>query len=111
MTVFITQEAVTWRNGVPIPKFDMRPAMKYGSIKVLLPSEMINMVDHTEAIKILQREMVHFSDEDFLVCMGDPALIALSAGVAFKANRGRVNLLKWDRQGNEYFITTLDIGE
>lgn len=111
MTVYVTQEAVTWQNGVPIPKHDMRPAMQWGHVKVLLPPGVSNSADHTEVIKVLQREMARFDDDDYLICMGDPALIALAAGVAFKINRGRVSLLKWDRKADQYFSVNLDIGE
>lgn len=111
MTVYITQEAVTWQNGVPVPKHDHRPAMKFGEIQVLLPPGVSNSVDHTELTKVLQRELVRFDDDDFLLCSGDPALIALAAGVAFKSNRGRISLLKWDRNQGQYFSVTLDIGE
>ncbi len=111
MPVYVTQQAVNWRNGIAIPKLDMRPAMAFGEIRVMIPPEMTNLVDHDQVITIMQREMARFDDDDYLVCSGDPALIALSSAIAFKANRGRVTLLKWDRHAEEYFPTTLNIGE
>jgi len=41
--------------------------------------------------------------------MGDPAAIGLACAIAANINQGRFNLLKWDRQEQDYYPVVVDI--
>ena len=51
----------------------------------------------------IKRKLRGYSDDDWLLCMGDPAIIGVAFAVAADANRGRVNLLKWDKMEKIYY--------
>ena len=111
MTVYITQEAVTWQNGVPVPKFDLRPALDWGETEVLLPSGANNVVDHSGIVRVLKEKLANFGGDDYLIASGDPSMIALASAIAFQVNHGQLNLLKWERRTQSYVCVNLNIGE
>ena len=43
-----------------------------------------------------------YCDDDCLLGMGDPAAIAAAAAIASDANRGRFNILRWDKEKGIY---------
>ena len=50
-----------------------------------------------------------FNDEDFLLLVGDPAIIAVAAVVASGINNGKFKLLKWDRIASKYYPLSIDL--
>ena len=44
-----------------------------------------------------------YSDDDYILCIGDPAAIGIAIHYALMANRQRVNILKWDRREYRYY--------
>lgn len=51
--------------------------------------------------KQIRSKMIDFTDEDYLVCIGDPTLIAACAIAASRVSPV-VRLLKWDKQTSSY---------
>ena len=50
-----------------------------------------------------------FNDNDYLLLMGDPAIIALAGAVASDVNGGRFKILKWDRDEKKYYDIEIDL--
>ena len=48
-----------------------------------------------------------FNDDDYLLLLGDPALIGAAMTVASNYNNGNVKVLKWDRIEKMYYPVTL----
>jgi hypothetical protein len=92
MAVYVVQE-VNGRN--------ILPAQKFGKIDVLLPQGQIAFLPGPSIYKLNQK-LKDFSDEDYLLLIGDPVAIALCAMVASSYNNGKVKFLKWDRQEGQY---------
>jgi len=44
-----------------------------------------------------------------LLLIGDPLAIGLAVAVASNANRGKVKLLKWDRQERQYYPLSVNL--
>lgn len=103
--VFVTQEPLT-REGVPI--MDLSPALKFGDLQVLLPSGPV-ILSTPPMVKALQSRLDSFSDSDYLLGIGDPAIIAAAVMVASSKNNGRVNLLRWDRIDRCYRVVKIDL--
>ena len=57
----------------------------------------------------LRKKLERFNDEDFLLLIGDPAIIAIAGVVASEANNGKFKLLKWDRYDGKYYPLSIDL--
>ena len=87
---------------------NLLPAVEFGEIDILLPEGQV--VFSTErTIKRLQINLRKYTFEDYLLMVGDPAAIAMAGAIATEQNRGRMQLLKWDRQEHRYFVIKVDI--
>lgn len=102
MTVFIVQE-VQGRN--------VLPALAYGSLEVLLPPGMQVTLSSQPVVRRLKASLKNFSDNDYLLLMGDPVAIGIACSVAGSLNRGRYKVLKWDREQKIYLPLQVDIME
>ena len=100
MTVYVVQE-VDGRN--------VLTASKYGALEVVLPSKTNLMLTTAPAVRTVKRVLSNFSDEDYLLLMGDPASIGLCCAVAAAINSGRFKVLKWDRQSRDYYAVSLEL--
>jgi hypothetical protein len=57
----------------------------------------------------IKRKLDKFTDEDYLVLIGDPAVIGIVCSVAAAKNNGRFKVLKWDRREKLYVPLQIDI--
>jgi hypothetical protein len=58
---------------------------------------------------MLKSKLKDFSDDDYLLAMGDPAAIAIASIIAGDVNNGVVNILKWDRENRAYYNVCCDV--
>ncbi len=89
-----------------IPTMNMQPAAKYGELVVLLPPN-ANRLHTAPLLAALKDGMENFTTEDYLICVGDPSLIAAAACVAARKTGGLLRLLKWDRMTSDYIAVEL----
>ena len=99
MTVYILQEM--GRN--------VRSAEKFGDLKVVLPDNRQIVLSSGPLTFKLQQELKNFNDEDYLLLMGDPAIIAVAGAVVSDVNGGRFKVLKWDRDEKRYYDIEIDL--
>ena len=100
--VFIVQE---------MPNHDLAPAMRYGEMKVLLPSNTQIAFSTVPTVRTLRRKLRDYKDGDFLLLTGDPVAIGLACSIAAFYNSGRYTALKWDRRERMYIPVRIDITE
>ena len=98
-TVYIIQEM--GRN--------VRSAEKFGDLKVMLPDNKQIVLSAGPLTFKLKQELKNFSDDDYLLLMGDPTLIGVACAVASEINRGKFKVLKWDRDEKTYYSIEMDI--
>ena len=108
--VYIVCEPTIRREGEFVPAFDLTPAAEWGEPVVLLQQQQ-SFISSVQTIKNLRHKLKDFSDDDFLVPIGDPALMCVAAMIAGSLNSGRVRMLKWDRKIGKYFPILIDISE
>lgn len=101
-TVHITQDT-EGRNFLP--------AKAYGELNLIMPSKAQVILTATPAIRRMRRELRDFSDDDFLLLSGDPAIMGIALAVAADINQGRVKILKWDRLEKTYYDVSINIHE
>lgn len=109
-TVYITQNPMRRdpATGALVHTFDLTSARQYGEIQVLMPSGP-PLISSGPAIETLHDKLRTFNDNDHLLCLGDPVLIAAASAVASEVNDGVVPLLVWDRHIRAYNSVTVDI--
>ena len=97
-TVYVVQEN---------PKVDVVSANRFGELKALAnKSEQVHLKPEN-IINNLKRQLRCFNDEDYLLLLGDPALIGAAMIVASNFNNGNVKVLKWDRIEKMYYPVKL----
>lgn len=90
------------------PMIDLSPARAYGPITILFGENTVGL-NTVPMVRMLKRKLSDFSDDDWIVCVGDPSLIATTAAVAAQVNRGRYKLLKWDKRLRNYIEVEVDL--
>jgi hypothetical protein len=88
---------------------DFMPAKKFGELVPLLQADTQIYLSATPAVRRLTRHLSKFTDEDYLLLVGDPVLIGIAVSIACAANRGKVKLLKWDKRNMDYHAVSVDI--
>ena len=100
MTIYITQE---------MRGRDITDATSFGDIEILISAGEQASYSTQPTIRKLERKLRNFSDNDYLILAGDPAIIALAACIASRNNRCKFKMLKWDRQEEKYFPLEADL--
>ena len=111
MAVHIIQDSRTidLETGQLRSKFDFRSAEKFGPLKFLLSSN-ASPFNLSPVVKELQRKLSSFTDEDYLLLVGNPVLIGIATAIAADANDGRVRMLQWSGARKQYIpINAADI--
>ena len=101
-TVFLVQEN---------PYINVLGAAEYGDIVVLFESGQQIMFSPQPAIRKLKRKLKDFDDGDYLLMMGDPAAMGIACCIAAEMNRGRFDILKWDKKQQRYYPVTINLNE
>lgn len=94
--VFIPQCPVT-RNadGSWSEKFDLSSAEKYGTLQVLLNHD-DKPYDVEYILSQLHIQLEKYTDEDSIICIGNPIILAWAVSIAAYYNDGVVNTLQWN---------------
>ena len=107
---FIIQEPMRYDNesGNMIPVMDFREVLKYGDPVVCLPPVRVSF-SPAPLVDMLRDKLKDYNDDDYIVSVGDPSAIFVAAMVLSELNRGKCNLLKWDKQSKSYIKVSIDI--
>lgn len=90
---------------------DITSAMDFGTIDVLLPPGSQIAFSPAPTVRRIQRKLSKYTDEDYLLLIGDPAAIGIACAVAAAYNHGRFKMLKWSRKENRYYPVSVDLLE
>ena len=100
--VFVVQE---------VSKFNIISAQQYGQLIPLYEEGKQIMLSPGPAIRKAKSIMKDFSDDDYLLLMGDPVAMGIACAIASEMNRGRIQCLKWDRMENRYYPVKFNLFE
>lgn len=93
VTTHPTRKNPSTGNREPI---DITSAAAFGELVELLPEGMLALTP-VPTIQELRQGLRKFTDDDYILPLGDPALIAAAGAVAARMNNGRFKLLRWNR--------------
>ena len=101
--VFVTQSPMRRdrETGELRQVHDITPAAKFGVLEVLVPGGPV-VLSTQHLVTTLKDKLRDFCDDDYLLCLGDPAVMTICASICSRVNGGRYTLLVWDRHANEY---------
>lgn len=100
MTVFITQE---------VRGRDLSDALEFGDLDILVPAKEQISLSAIPTLRRMERKLVRFTSEDYLMLSGDPVCIGIACALAASANNGRFKVLKWDRLEERYYPIEVDL--
>ena len=89
--------------------YNVRSAEKFGELKVMLPDNKQMILASGPLTFKLKQELKEFSDDDYLLLIGDPAIIAIAGAVASEINLGKFKVLRWDRNESRYYDIEIDL--
>ncbi len=91
-------------------KHNISPALEYGHIEIVLPPSQSQVIFSSgPTVARVKRALEEFSDEDYLLFIGDPTAIAIMATVAASKNHGRFKGRKGDKQERRYIPIQIDL--
>jgi hypothetical protein len=99
-TVYVVSETTT---------HNIASALDYGQIETILPPNAQIAFSVVPTVRRIQRKLEKFSDEDFLLLIGDPSAIGIACAVAASKNNGRFKCLKWDKRERRYIPLEVDL--
>jgi len=91
------------------PHVNVLGAGRFGELIPLLPPGRQITLSPAPIVRMLKSKLKDYSDDDYLLAMGDPAAIAIASMIAGDVNNGVVNILKWDRENKAYYSVTVDM--
>jgi len=107
MTVYCIQEPPGTAQGMP--KYNVMKALPFGEVEFLFSERAQLIYSAGSFIHSLRKKLEGYNDEDYLLLVGDPAVIAVAAVVASERNHGKFKLLKWDRMAGKYYPLSIDL--
>ena len=105
--VYVTQEKARKVDGQWVSEFDLTPAVEYGQVEILMPPGH-SFFSPVPVIRALREMLKDFSDDVYLLPIGDPSIMVAAAMIAGEKTGGRIKLLKWDRFQQAYIPVQLD---
>jgi hypothetical protein len=91
------------------PQHNIVSALDYGQIETILPPNAQIAFSVVPTVRRIQRKLEKFTDEDYLLLIGDPSAIGIACAVAASKNNGRFKCLKWDKRERRYIPLEVDL--
>ena len=106
--VFVVTEPITFKDGNPVPLFDITPAMEYGEIEILTKHQQ-TMQFSVPMVRSLREKLKDFNDTDYILPVGDPITIGAVCSIAADMNGGYYKILKWDKRMKKYLSIEINV--
>ena len=91
------------------PRVDVVSAAQWGDLIPLAnPYDQVHL-NPGRIVLQFRRKLRNYSDSDWLLPLGDPAMIGIAFAIAADMNEGRVKLLKWDRLERHYYPVKISV--
>ena len=107
--VYVIQEIPGTKEGKP--KINIIGASQYGKLNFLLPELSQIIFSPGPLIFKLREKLKNFSQIDYLLLTGDPAIIGVACSIVSDMTNGKFNLLKWDKQERKYYPIEINLYE
>ena len=105
--VYVIQEIPGTKVGNP--KINIMGAAKFGKFKFLLPELSQLMWSPGPLIFELRKKLKNYTPEDYLLLVGDPAIIGVACSIVSDITNGKYKFIKWDRQERRYYPIEINL--
>ena len=93
----------------PAPNINILSASDYGYLVICLPNRDQAILSTAPYEQKMRKNLQDIRQQDYLLAVGDPTIIALSAIIASEQTNGQFNMLKWDKREYRYYPLEFDI--
>ena len=93
----------------PAPNINILSASDYGYLVICLPNRDQAILSTAPYVQKMRKNLQDIRQQDYLLAVGDPTIIALSAIIASEQTNGQFNMLKWDKREYRYYPLEFDI--
>jgi|TARA_B100000214_G_scaffold99493_1_gene69283 aspartyl/asparaginyl beta-hydroxylase (cupin superfamily) len=93
----------------PAPNINILSASDYGYLVICLPNRDQAILSTAPYVQKMRKNLQDIRKQDYLLAVGDPTIIALSAIIASEQTNGQFNMLKWDKREYRYYPLEFDI--
>jgi len=107
--VYVIQNVLRKYPDGTLRSLDYSQAERFGEVIFLFDGSKQVVMSPQPTIRKLKSLLKGFKDNDYLLLVGDPALIGLTCSVVSSITSGRYNMLKYDRLEKDYFPIRVDI--
>ena len=107
--VYVIQELQGTKAGAT--KINILSAREYGDFHFLLPEFSQIIFSPGPLVFKLRKLLKDYTEEDYLLLTGDPAIIGIACSIVSEYTNGKFNLLKWDRQERMYYPLKINLHE
>jgi hypothetical protein len=103
--VFVTQEPVPRWNAARtqlLNPVDISPARAYGDLQIMFPPAHNLSVLSVPLVAQARTLLKDFTDDDYILAIGNPVMMAVVCAIAAELNNGRFRVLVWDKRDRNY---------
>ena len=93
----------------PAPNINILSASDYGYLVICLPNRDQAILSTAPYVQKMRKNLQDIRKQDYLLAVGDPTIIALSAIIASEQTNGQFNMLKWDKREHRYYPLEVDM--
>lgn len=88
-------------QGELVPRYNISSAERFGKLRFIL-NPRCNTQRPEEVVAKMDLILAGYTDEDYLLPIGNPALIGWAVALAAAHNEGRVRMLVWSGKDRNY---------
>ncbi len=107
--VYVIQEVPGTKANAP--KINIMGAAKYGKFEFLLPEFSQIIFSPGPLVFKLRKLLKNYTPDDYLLLVGDPAIIGVACSIVSDITNGKYKLIKWDRQERKYYPIEINLYE
>ena len=93
----------------PAPNINILSASDYGYLVICLPNRDQAILSTAPYVQKMKKNLQDFKKDDYLLAVGDPVIIGLSATIVSDVTNGQFNMLKWDKREYRYYPLEFDM--
>lgn len=110
-TVFVPQVPHRYdrESGELHPVHDLTPAEDYGEVRVILTPSANPFTSMDSIVEDLHNALREMQEGDYLLLVGNPAILGITAAIASEYTDGKLKLLQWSNRDKRYTPIVADI--
>ena len=93
----------------PAPNINILSASDFGYLVICLPNREQAIFSTAPYVQKMKKNLQDFKKDDYLLAVGDPVIIGLSAAIVSDVTNGQFNMLKWDKREYRYYPLEFDM--